>query len=827
MEFIHQLVSNIPFCSHLNLKSQFIQSYYCKDVFILIICVTVMLSLTNMIVAFVCGLGFRELNMEVKYTSPGSCLEDAGQATENYRGNWQRRLRLRKSSALSLPVKSTTEEEKVVAEPPKEPPQTEAQNHQAVHSSSSKLTFTCSDCKDNTAFSPQGLLNHFTVFHGGKGDPPAFPCDMCSFATPELTVLQQHRMKHKEWRLACEICNDNVLQTLSQLRKHCKTQHSLNGEYYCEKCTFSTKELKVFVHHSCSTSAESLIDSIETSGIKPTNGESNTFHLAAGDEAPQKEELLKHMPTGGYQGWRRKKWWKKKEVPPKHHDIDTPEMKVLFPKPETQWTSSEFLPFKAGGLLDENGVLLNAARTLEETQQFLERTVNSGKKWPMTLKDEPQLTSQSCDGSLPLQSKGKQHSTPVPGRRNSGQNQLSGLIEKNNISVPPDCTTKLVGFKMVDGKKHLVLKVIPSAKQSEVSPEKEEVSSGLNSTECTSTESGSQNERLSDQTCPELSNKTTKNSMFSVCDATSSSGQPEKQCEQQLEDPTEDAPQVDNTENDCNDQSAFTEMSGAQVVSGSNVANIEKQSPDVSSDSNNMQQLHEVDADMSVEESSLRDVDVQLQNRGHTDDLLENCPEFTTCQNASGCNGDLAYSIPSNVCRLEEGLKSQLSNSSEEERRSEVDLKDMDNKSEKDAPGVQSPVLPLNKQNKDKMPSSAVSCSPTNGEKEAIFELNITNPTFVSLHKHTTEALFNSPSENGGLLFQDSCDEYTNRVDPRDAPLPLERSCTSETVEDPNYSAILPGSCHNPDLYQTLEELPVTTVNHLLDDPEVTSRGEQ
>ncbi|XP_072534381.1 uncharacterized protein znf518a isoform X2 [Salminus brasiliensis] len=789
------------------------------------------------------------LNMEVEHANPSSRHDDADQAGDNERGNWHGRLRLRKSSTSSLTVKSSAEEEKVVTEPPGEPAQNEHLHHQVVNSSSGKLTFTCSNCKDGTVFSPHGLLDHYTVFHGGKGEPPTFPCDMCKFATPEFTVLQQHRMKHRQCRLVCEICNDSFLQTLAQLKKHCKAQHSLNGQYYCEKCKFSTKELKIFLYHSCPASTESgyPVDSTETSDIKPMNGELDRNHVAGADWAPQKEELLKHMAADCCQGWKRKTWWKKKDVPPKHQDASTPD---LLPKPpETPWTSSGFLHFSAAGLLDEHGVLLNPAKTLEETQQFLERTVNR-KKWPVTLKGEPELAPQSCTGPLPSQPKIKQYSIPVPGLKNYVKNKLSGLMEKNNISVPPDCTTKVVGFKMVDGKKHLILKVIPSAKP-DVCPDTGEVSPGINSSEFNGIETGSQIERPSDQTCSEVPTKKS-------CNATSSSGQPEKLSEKQTEDEdhTEDSLQVDNTENDSyHDSSALTEMCDGPLqpttaVSGTkedfNVANqnnTEKQlmSSDVMSHSNLTHHLNGVAANVAVDASSLREVDIQTLSNIHKvehtktltnaqekalDDLKENRPELTTSHNES-CHGDFACSVLSDLGSLKESQISALM--SEEDRSPYVDSCNMDKKSGEDASVMPSCLLHLNiEQRMEKAQSNASPSSPTcSPEKEAIFESNDINPAFISLHKHTTEPLFNSPSEDVDLLFQDSGDEYTNNVDSRDALVPLDQSCTPETVEEPNYLAIslLGDSCHNPDLYQTLEELPVTTVNHLLDDPEVTSRG--
>uniref|UniRef100_W5L4W9 Zinc finger protein 518A n=1 Tax=Astyanax mexicanus TaxID=7994 RepID=W5L4W9_ASTMX len=794
--------------------------------------------------------------MEVEHANPSTYHDDADQTGDDDRGNWHRRLRLRKSSASSLTVKNPTEEERVIPEPPKElpsePPQNEDLPHKTLNSSSGKLTFTCSNCKDGTAFSPQGLLDHFTVFHGGKGDPPTFQCDMCKFATPEFTVLQQHRLKHRQCKLTCEICNDSVLQTLSQLKKHCKTQHSLDGKYHCEKCKFSAKELKIFVFHSCPASTESPVDSTENnSDIRHMNGELNRNHVAAAGWMPQKEELLKHKAADCCQGWRNKTWRRKKEVPSEHDSVSTPD---LLPKPpETQWNSSEFLHFSAAGFLDENDVLLNPAKTLEETQQFLERTVNRGKKWAVPLKGDPEIAPQSYTlGPLPPQPKTiatKQYSIPVPGLKNYVKNKLSGLMEKNNISVPPDCTTKVVGFKMVDGKKHLILRVIPSAKP-DVCPDTGEVSPGLETAEFNGIESGSQVERPGDQTCAELFTGKSFN-------ATSISGQSEIVNEKQVmeKNPTEDAPQVDNTENDYNNDScALTEPSNEPpqlAVSGTmedfNVANqnnTDQQllSPDVVSDSNSTHQLSDAGANVAVEESSLREVDIQTLNTNkhsveHTkttltdfkekalDDLKENRPELTTSHNDSRCREDFAGSILSDLASLKESQLSALI--SGEDGSPHVDSNKK--KSGEEAQVMSSSLLLHSNEQIMETAQSSASASPCSPDNQAIFELNSSNPAFVSLHKHTTEPLFNSLSEDVGLLFQDSGDEYTNSLDSRDAPVPLDQSCTSETVEEPNYLALavtlLGDSCHNPDLYQTLEELPVTTVNHLLDDPEVTSRG--
>ncbi|XP_056327238.1 zinc finger protein 518A [Danio aesculapii] len=151
------------------------------------------------------------------------------------------------------------------------------------------------------------------------------------------------------------------------------------------------------------------------------------------------------MAAACRQKWSRRNWWKKRESSSiEENNYLSQDLKLLQPKPEPQWPST---------LLDTNSILLDPEKTLEETKQFLQRTVVSGKKWSVSLKDEQDFARPPLNGI---------------NHWRFGKDKLSGLMEKNNITVPPDCTTKVVGFKMVDGKKHLVLRVIPSDKRDDV-----------------------------------------------------------------------------------------------------------------------------------------------------------------------------------------------------------------------------------------------------------------------------------------------------------------------------------------------------------------------
>lgn len=773
--------------------------------------------------------------MEVE--QPNLSSHTKAQAGDNARGNWRRRLRLRKSSTLSHTVKSPIEEQKVDKELTQESSQNEQKDHQVLDTASSKLTFTCSDCKDSTRFSPDGLLKHFKNFHGGKGHPPSFLCEICSFAAPDFTTLQQHYLKHKHSRLTCETFNEKGLQMPTQLPKHCKTH---NSQYQCEKCKLSSKEQTHFLHNSCPHNPVPAIDSSEklSSELKPMNGALNNNCLADAAAELPKDVLVEHTTTSCHRGWIRKNWWKNRDTAPKQpkRTAAIPDSQILIPKSEIQWTSAKFLPFSAAGLLDENGELLHPTRTLEETKQFLERTVNCGKKWPVTLNSEP--------GSFLSEPKMKRCATPLPVLNT--ENELSGLMEKNNISVPPDCTTKVVGFKTVDGKKHLVLKVIPSPKP-EVSSYTREEPAGLNQEERNAKQLDHHIERPSDQICRESGNITTADSTFNSYDTTSTSHQPQKQRleEEEDQDTMRNAPQVDNTGHDCSDdQSAFTlgpdaptqlTLSGTEDVSDvvSQTKNEKKASPEVQFNANDTKDLSEETAGVPGEVHSVREADIPSPRTNiqemcdapnHTDNpekAARDCKEINSEPSANQQDRNhieaLSSSTSSGSGSMEEGINSQLFTLMSEKKRSpDFYMENMDKNAVREIPVIQSPLDDRNKRKVEK-----VLKSPTN--KNGV-ESNIIDPTVASPPKNTTDSLFISPSEHGSLHFQDSGDENINIIE----NIPLDQTHTVETPEETYLSLLsLEDVCHNPDMNQTLEELPVTTVSHLLDDSEVAHRGKR
>ncbi|XP_062382119.1 zinc finger protein 518A isoform X2 [Sardina pilchardus] len=393
------------------------------------------------------------------------------------------------------------------------------------------LSFCCSECKGDTTYSPNDLLKHFQGSH--KGTLPTYPCDLCSFVTNEFSSLQRHRIGHRNPQVSCEICNDGVQYSLLLLTRHYIMCHSQNGHFRCEKCEFSTRDAGTFVQHIHHHN-EGRHKCVKCQYVSSSRREfqrhllvhSATFPFTChfcGYGAARKDYLTKHMATAHCEENDRKSKWKMIEE--KQCVTSPPGLKLLLKKGpvaggsrEPQWMSKlHTLP--GVGLLDQNGRLYNPEKTLEETQQFLERAVRVKKENNMWMKSAVKTEPQCSYPSSPA--------TPQPKPPETDSSQGSGLLSPNNsngltvlmvknkISIPPNCTTKVMGFKMVDGKKHLVLKVIPTKQEPSSHCEGETVERELDS------QSGDDHDATNGPKYPESSDDGEK-SYNSPCSAMSS-----------------------------------------------------------------------------------------------------------------------------------------------------------------------------------------------------------------------------------------------------------------------------------------------------------------
>ncbi|XP_024120665.1 zinc finger protein 518B [Oryzias melastigma] len=334
-----------------------------------------------------------------------SAGENKGRVNKQHK-NWHKRLHLRKTGVQPPamqsqdkhgPKKITGEWEQPPAWPSsKKPPQEAAQSWHSTHSSANTLRFACSQCKDNLEYVPKDLVRHFEEKHSGK--PPVFSCHMCTFSTQEFSYLHVHLLSHSDSFSSCTMCNDNVQRSWPEFRAHMTMHHCSSGKYSCEMChAFSTGDIHVFLQHLHGHNVELGEADVQLSQHNQDKNlllAAKTFHCRyCGFEASRKMLITKHVKAvhvcqNGNQ------WKEKRGV---HPIAVKPQDRLLRTKPRltrsavkgTCWLSQNCLSLPGREFLDKYCHLSDPKTTLEETEQFLMRSVTGetdDQKWTKALK---------------------------------------------------------------------------------------------------------------------------------------------------------------------------------------------------------------------------------------------------------------------------------------------------------------------------------------------------------------------------------------------------------------------------------------------------------
>lgn len=324
------------------------------------------------------------------------------------------------------------------------------------------LSFECSVCKDSTTYSPNDLLKHFRAVH--KETLPTYPCDLCCFVTHEFPALQRHRIEHRNTLVTCELCSDGVQYSLLLLTRHYIMCHSQNGQFNCDWCEFVTLDAGTFVQHihhhnespwKCSKCRHiSLNESDYKKHVKAHLGSFPFTCEVCGYGATTSEYLTKHLTAVHKDKARRMNGWNDTEDSSAHVAASASGDDLLnIDSQDVQRISR--LNHVTGSLSNPN-FRLNTSESLEETCHLMDSAIanRESKMWTKSSHSTDLTVLQDCDVSAGFDVSGK-----------CSSNGLTVLMVRNKISLPPNCTTKVVGFKVVDGKKHLVLKVIPTEKQ--------------------------------------------------------------------------------------------------------------------------------------------------------------------------------------------------------------------------------------------------------------------------------------------------------------------------------------------------------------------------
>ncbi|XP_066478042.1 zinc finger protein 518A [Tiliqua scincoides] len=353
----------------------------------------------------------------------------------------------------------------------------EVHYEEGLKTSAKILNFSCTKCRNNIRYSPNDLQKHFQRLH--HGELPSYPCEMCNFSANDFQSFNQHRRTHRSTLVKCEICNDDQRYTLLDLTKHFTSMHCINGHFQCERCRFSTQDVGTFVQHihrhneiqykcgKCNHVSFSVEEfqkhAVSHTGTFPFSCQYCNYmasrknylvkhiitlhrdHLYSKDKLDANDSEKKLKTSAGLKlilkrykiGASRKALWRRKKITSGNGRIGEEDEQVPSIMNEIQPKYEE--------------LALSAKKHLNEDPAFLnDKHVHSEAKPSTTVQFNK--AEDGLGSGLGLLQKA------VPG-------PTVLMVKNNKISVPANYSAKFMGFKVVDGKQHIVIKLLPTDKQ--------------------------------------------------------------------------------------------------------------------------------------------------------------------------------------------------------------------------------------------------------------------------------------------------------------------------------------------------------------------------
>nr|XP_003479811.1 zinc finger protein 518A [Cavia porcellus] len=366
----------------------------------------------------------------------------------------------------------------------------ERAEEEGIKMSAKILNFSCLKCGDNTRYSPNDLQKHFEMQH--HGELPSYPCEMCSFSANDFQIFKQHRQTHRSTLVKCDICNSECVYTLLDLTKHFISTHCVNGNFQCEKCIFSTKDVGTFVqhihrhndiHYKCS----------KCQHVSFTKGElQKHLHIHSGSlpftcqycsyGAARKDHLVKHVIT-----FHKEHLYAKEELEKDKYEKRMAKtsagLKLILRRYKIGTSRKAFWIRKkvnsgSDRSINKNTQVLNV---INNTQIKSEDQSYVGQENLNEEKGERLGERLHCENSdMPTESESEKPVFLDSGQCNRADERsnstsdflktaLQGptvlMVKNNKITVPANYSAKFMGFRMVDGRQHIVIKLLPTNKQ--------------------------------------------------------------------------------------------------------------------------------------------------------------------------------------------------------------------------------------------------------------------------------------------------------------------------------------------------------------------------
>ncbi|NXG84325.1 Z518A protein, partial [Stercorarius parasiticus] len=358
----------------------------------------------------------------------------------------------------------------------------EVQFEEGLKTTAKILNFTCTKCKDNIRYSPNDLQKHFHLLH--YGELPLYPCEMCNFSANDFQSFKQHRRTHRSTLVKCELCNDEHMYTLLDLTKHFTSKHCVNGHFQCEKCGFSTQDVGTFVQH-IHRHNEIPYKCVKCHHVSFTKEEFQKHLLVHTSMFPfgcqycsyrtsRKDYLLNHFIALHRDHLYAKEKLEKDKC--EKRIGKTPAALKLVLKRYKMGASKKALwrrkkissgSDKTG---EKNGQVLRSVNKIqtksEDLNQCMRDVETNEEKDQILCTEKHNFTGGMRSATAAQYSKTDDGTSYGLGLLKNAVHGPTVLMVKNNkISVPANYSAKFMGFKMVDGKQHIVIKLLPTSKQ--------------------------------------------------------------------------------------------------------------------------------------------------------------------------------------------------------------------------------------------------------------------------------------------------------------------------------------------------------------------------
>ncbi|NXT59997.1 Z518A protein, partial [Chaetops frenatus] len=360
----------------------------------------------------------------------------------------------------------------------------EVQFEEGLKTAAKILNFTCTKCKDNIRYSPNDLQKHFQLLH--YGELPLYPCEMCNFSANDFQSLKQHRRIHRSTLVKCELCNDKQIHTLLALTKHFISKHCVNGHFQCEKCGFSTRDAGTFVQHihkhkeipyKCGKCHQQNFTEEELQNHLLVHTSMFSFGCPyCSYSTSRKDYLLKHIIALHRDHLIAKEKLEKEKF--EKRIVKTPAgLKLVLRRYKMGASKKTFWRRKkvssgSDSAGEENIQVLRSVNKIqtnaEELNQCMRDVETNEEKDQIKYTEKRRFMGGMLSATTAQYNKADDGTSYGLGLFKNAVHGPTVLMVKNNkISVPANYSAKFMGFKMVDGKQHIVIKLLPTSKQNE------------------------------------------------------------------------------------------------------------------------------------------------------------------------------------------------------------------------------------------------------------------------------------------------------------------------------------------------------------------------